>query len=63
MEMKKLLIGFIGFFMTFSFFLGQTQAAPKEFLVGCNFMLSGPAAFIGIATKQAVDHAAEVINE
>jgi branched-chain amino acid transport system substrate-binding protein len=26
-------------------------------------MLSGPAAFIGIATKQAVDQAAEVINK
>ena len=61
--MKKLTITLAGLFLVFSLFLGPSQAAEKEFLVGCNFMLSGPAAFIGIATKQAVDHAAEVINE
>jgi len=62
-NMKKLISSLAGFFLVFVAFLGISQAAPKEFEVGCNFMLSGPAAFIGIATKQAVDHAAEVINK
>ena len=61
--MKRVMVGLTGCFLVLSLFLAQSQAAPKEFLVGCNFMLSGPAAFIGIATKQAVDRAAEVINE
>jgi len=61
--MKRWTIVWAGLFLVFSLFAGPSLGAEKEFQVGCNFMLSGPAAFIGIATKQAVDHAAEVINE
>ena len=61
--MKKIGISFVGFFLLFSAFVGISYGAPKEFQVGCNLMLSGPAAFIGIATKQTLEHAAEVINQ
>ena len=61
--MKKLMISLVGFFLVFSVFLGISQAAPKEFVVGCNFVLSGPGASGGIALQRAVEHATEMINK
>ena len=61
--MKKLMITLAGLFLVFSAFLGTSQAAPKELVVGCNFFLSGPAAGVGIGMQRGGDHAAEVINE
>jgi branched-chain amino acid transport system substrate-binding protein len=63
LEMKKLMMGSVGLFLIFSFFLGTSQAASKEFVVGCNFVLSGPGAGGGIALQRAVEHATEVINK
>jgi branched-chain amino acid transport system substrate-binding protein len=61
--MKKGMIIFVGLFLVFSVFLGTSQAASKEFIVGCNLALSGPAASIGIGVQRAMDHAVEVINK
>ena len=61
--MKKLMISLVGLFLVFAGFLGTSQAAPKEFVVGCNFVLSGPGASGGIALQRAVEHATEMINK
>jgi branched-chain amino acid transport system substrate-binding protein len=60
--MRKI-IGFTWFFLVFSVLVGTSQAAPKELVIGCNFVLSGPGASIGIGMQRAVDHSLEVINE
>jgi branched-chain amino acid transport system substrate-binding protein len=62
-KMKKLLFSLTGFFLIFVAFLGASQAAPKEFIVGCNFVLSGPGADGGIAVQRAAERAAEIINK
>jgi branched-chain amino acid transport system substrate-binding protein len=61
--MKKLMISLAVLLLFFSVFLGTSQAAPKEFVVGCNFVLSGPGASGGIALQRAVEHATEIINK
>ena len=61
--MKKIGISFVGFFLVFSAFLGISHGAPKEFVIGCNFVLSGPGASIGMGMQRAVDHGVEAINE
>jgi branched-chain amino acid transport system substrate-binding protein len=61
--MKKLMISLVGVFLLFSVFLGISQGAPKEFVVGCNFALSGPAAGLGIGMVRAIDRILEVVNQ
>ncbi len=61
--MKAVRVGLAGFFLVFSVFIGASQAAPKEFVIGCNFVLSGPGASGGIALQRAVEHATEMINK
>jgi branched-chain amino acid transport system substrate-binding protein len=42
---------------------GGSDAADKEIVLGCNFIMSGPAASLGIAGERAVRRAAELINK
>ena len=43
--------------------IGVGHAADKEIVLGCNFVMSGPAASLGIAGERSVRHAAELINK
>lgn len=61
--MKKLMIGVVGFFLVFPVSLGTSRAAPKEFVVGCNFVLSGPGANMGITATRGLEHTVEVVNK
>ena len=38
-------------------------AADKEVVLGCNFIMSGPAAALGISAERSVRRAAEIINK
>jgi branched-chain amino acid transport system substrate-binding protein len=60
--MKKFTVGLMGLFLFFLVSLGISQAAPKELVLGCNFILSGPAASLGLGMQRTADHAAELIN-
>jgi len=60
--MQRVLIGLASLLLLFSAVTGASWAAPKELVLGCNFILSGPAATLGIATQRGAEHAAEVIN-
>lgn len=60
--MQRTLIGLAFLLLVFSAFTGVVGAAPNELVLGCNFILSGPAATLGIATQRGAEHAAEVIN-
>ena len=62
-KMKKVIISLIGVFLAFSVFFGTSLVAAKEFVIGCNFVLSGPAASLGISAQRAVDHIVEVVNK
>jgi branched-chain amino acid transport system substrate-binding protein len=62
-KMKKLMMNLVGVFLVFSVFLGTSEAAEKELVVGGNFPLSGPAATLGIGSQRAVDRVVELINE
>ena len=61
--MKRFAVGFMGLFLLLGIFVGLSQAAPKELVVGCNFLLSGPSASIGLAMQRSVDIATELINQ
>lgn len=61
--MQKAVFGSVCFLLVFSVFAGVSGAAPKELVLGCNFILSGPAATLGIATQRGAEHAVEVINK
>jgi branched-chain amino acid transport system substrate-binding protein len=41
---------------------GWSAAAEKEVVLGCNFIMSGPAAALGLTGERAVRHAADLIN-
>ena len=43
--------------------IGWSDAADKEIVLGCNFIMSGPAASLGIAGERAARRAAELINK
>ncbi len=43
--------------------VASASAADKEVVLGCNFIMSGPAASLGIAAERSVRHAAEIINQ
>jgi len=60
--MKRFTVGLMGLFLFFLVSPGISQAAPKELVLGCNFILSGPAASLGLGMQRSVDHATELIN-
>ena len=61
--MKKVCIGLMMFAFLFSASLGASQAQAKEVVLGCNFLLSGPAANIGIGMQRAVERVADIVNK
>jgi len=61
-RMKKSRIFFAGLFLVMMAFLGTSQALAKEFVLGCNMVLSGPGADGGISVQRAIERAVEIIN-
>jgi branched-chain amino acid transport system substrate-binding protein len=61
--MKKSKIVLAGFYLVLLAFLGTSQAEGKEFVVGCNMVLSGPGADGGIAVQRAIERAVEMVNK
>jgi branched-chain amino acid transport system substrate-binding protein len=61
--MKKSKIVLVGLFLVLLAFIGTSHAAPKEFIIGCNLVLSGPGADGGIAVQRAIERAVEIINK
>jgi branched-chain amino acid transport system substrate-binding protein len=61
--MKKFMMGLTVLFLILSVFPESSSAAPKELVVGCNFLLSGPSASIGLAMQRSVDIATDLINQ
>lgn len=61
--MRSKIIGAASFLLLLSMFLAVSQAAPKELTIGVNFVLSGPAAAMGIAGQRSLNHTLEEINK
>jgi branched-chain amino acid transport system substrate-binding protein len=49
--------------LVFSVLFGPSPSASKDFVVGCNLPLSGPAADGGISVQRAIERATEIINK
>lgn len=60
--MKRVLVALVACVALLSS-AGAAGAADKEVVLGCNFIMSGPAASLGITGERAVRHAAEIINK
>jgi branched-chain amino acid transport system substrate-binding protein len=61
--MKKRMISLAVLLLVFSVLFGPSPSASKDFVVGCNLPLSGPAADGGISVQRAIERATEIINK